>query len=162
MSRLVKKISKKNKGFTLIEMIVVVAIIAILVSIAVPQALNQINKAKVSADLANARNIAMAIQQYVADGGNLPQQGIWTSVKDDSNLVNNVIQKYLSGGIPQVKYNSTWNFEYRYKDDAVYVGVYEGNINDNKNYQLYPQVTQTAQNADGSPATAANNPYYGK
>ena len=48
-----KKLNKK--GFTLMEMLIVVAIIAILVAIAIPTFTSALNKAKVSADEANLR-----------------------------------------------------------------------------------------------------------
>ena len=48
-----KKLNKK--GFTLMEMLIVVAIIAILVAIAIPTFTKSLNKAKVSADEANLR-----------------------------------------------------------------------------------------------------------
>ena len=44
------------KGFTLMEMLIVVAIIAVLVAIAIPIFTAQLNKAKVSADAANIRS----------------------------------------------------------------------------------------------------------
>ena len=43
------------KGFTLMEMLIVVAIIAILVAIAIPVFTSQLNRAKVEADVANIR-----------------------------------------------------------------------------------------------------------
>ncbi len=49
-----KKMSNK-KGFTLIEMLIVVAIIAILVAIAIPTFSSALNKAKVATDKANVR-----------------------------------------------------------------------------------------------------------
>ena len=45
------------KGFTLMEMLIVVAIIAILVAIAIPTFTNQLNQAKMRTDEANARSI---------------------------------------------------------------------------------------------------------
>ena len=53
---------KKNKGFTLMEMLIVVAVIAILVAIAIPTFTKQIHKAKVMADWANLRSFYATLQ----------------------------------------------------------------------------------------------------
>ncbi|ADQ06628.1 conserved hypothetical protein [Caldicellulosiruptor hydrothermalis 108] len=137
----IKKINGKNEGFTLIEMIVVVAIIAILVGIAVPQAVKQINRAKISADLANARNIAMAIQQYVADGGDASKLSTnWKSIEEDTFIV-----PYLSGGVPKPKYSSDYKgFCYKYQNETVHVGVYKdsSSLTDDKVDEIYPNPEQ--------------------
>lgn len=46
---------KNNKGFTLMEMLIVVAIIAVLVAIAIPTFSGSLTKAKEAADVANVR-----------------------------------------------------------------------------------------------------------
>ncbi|MCF2618503.1 pilin [Oscillibacter valericigenes] len=51
---MLKKFTNK-KGFTLMEMLIVVAIIAVLVAIAIPTFNNQLEKSRQSADLANVR-----------------------------------------------------------------------------------------------------------
>ncbi|MEG0371126.1 MAG: prepilin-type N-terminal cleavage/methylation domain-containing protein [Clostridium sp.] len=63
------KLKKRKKGgFTLIEMVVVIAIVVIIAAIAIPQALKAINKSKASTDIANARTYAGQIMAKVANG----------------------------------------------------------------------------------------------
>lgn len=52
---MLKKFTNK-KGFTLMEMLIVVAIIAVLVAIAIPTFASQLNKARVAVDEANIRS----------------------------------------------------------------------------------------------------------
>lgn len=62
---------KKNnkKGFTLAELLIVVAIIAVLVAIAIPVFTNQLEKSRESTDLANVRGAyAEIMTQYLEDG----------------------------------------------------------------------------------------------
>lgn len=47
---------KNKKGFTLMEMLIVVAIIAILIAIAIPTFANSLNKARTAVDEANIRS----------------------------------------------------------------------------------------------------------
>lgn len=57
-----------NKGFTLMEMLIVVAIIAILIAIAIPTFTGSLNKAKIAADEANLRAAyADAMAKYMMD-----------------------------------------------------------------------------------------------
>ena len=47
---------RKSYGFTLLEMLIVVAIIAVLVATAIPIFANQLEKSREAADLANVRS----------------------------------------------------------------------------------------------------------
>ena len=67
----------KKKGFTLIELIAVLVIMAILALIVTPLVMSIIRKAKISADKrsidAYGRSIELAIASYLLDNGAFPQ-----------------------------------------------------------------------------------------
>lgn len=71
MNQLVLKkkneLMKKKKGFTLVELIIVIAIIAILAAIAIPKFGKIKDTSNKSSDVANAKNISMAVSKAIAD-----------------------------------------------------------------------------------------------
>lgn len=63
------KRNNDHKGFTLAELLVVVAIIAVLVAISIPVFTSQLHKARVATDWANLRLLYAEIQtEYITDG----------------------------------------------------------------------------------------------
>ena len=76
-----------NRAFTLIELLIVVAIIAILAAIAVPNFLEAQVRSKVSRAKSDIRSLATAIEAYRVDYNREPQpgyiKGYW-----ENNIVN--------------------------------------------------------------------------
>ena len=61
--------NRKHKGFTIMEMLIVVAIIAILAAIAIPVFGSSLHKARVAADIANVRAYYAELQtEYLLTG----------------------------------------------------------------------------------------------
>ena len=66
MKNLLKKFRENKKGFTLAELLVVVAIISILVAVSIPVFTSQLKKATRATNLANARAAkAAAVAEYL-------------------------------------------------------------------------------------------------
>jgi len=103
MKKLIAKIKSKKKGFTLIELIVVIAIIAILAAILVPTLTKYIGKSKQSAIDANTKTIytaaSAAATDVIVDGKTLvsgPVSQFDTSL-DDAGSTGDIysIQEYM-------------------------------------------------------------------
>lgn len=80
---------KNQKGFTLIELMIVVAIIAILAAIALPAYSDYTKKAKVSEVILAASAVRTAVSEYAAGNGVLPPAG-WTPEAQATNFVSSV------------------------------------------------------------------------
>jgi len=86
----VKKINNK-KGFTLVELVVVIAVLAILSAIAVPRFSSMQLNAQQKADEASARTIASAVTMALAkNNGTLPEAA--DDIADDINEFLNDIE----------------------------------------------------------------------
>jgi general secretion pathway protein G len=65
-------VNRKSKGFTLIEMLIVIVVIAILALIVIPRLLGAGRKAKEATLRGDLHQIRNAIQQFEADCGDYP------------------------------------------------------------------------------------------
>ena len=72
---------KNNKGFTLAELLIVVAIIAVLVAIAIPVFTTQLERSREATDLSNIRSAyAEAVADYLTAGATTAQAANVTTV----------------------------------------------------------------------------------
>ncbi|OFS21064.1 MULTISPECIES: prepilin-type N-terminal cleavage/methylation domain-containing protein [Clostridium] len=101
MNQLVLKkkneLMKKKKGFTLVELIIVIAVIAVLAAVAIPKFGKVKEDANLRADQANAKIIATAVSSAVADGKTFSNKTLATTDMD-------IVKGYIDGNkVPSSK-----------------------------------------------------------
>jgi prepilin-type N-terminal cleavage/methylation domain-containing protein len=126
---MLKKLTTRRAGFTLVEIMIVVAIIALLAAIAVPGFLRARKRSQAAKILNDLRMIDSAIEQYAIETGKA--SGATVSVPDWTNYVKKDSMLYISGkdlfsndygdqtvdSMPKAS-NSAWNALSDVADDA--------------------------------------------
>jgi len=102
---------KKQKGFTLIELMIVVAIIGILAAIAIPAYQDYTIRAQVSEGINLASGAKAAIAEYFMDSGNLPGTNAEAGLEAAANITGNYVTLVTVGanGVVSVTYGNTAN-----------------------------------------------------
>jgi len=72
MLKRIRGFFKNKKGFTLIELMIVIAIIGILAAIAIPQFAKYRSKAYNASALSDLKNVRTEVEAYYADHDNYP------------------------------------------------------------------------------------------
>jgi type IV pilus assembly protein PilA len=100
-----EKEMKKQQGFTLIELMIVVAIIGILAAIAIPAYQDYTIRAQVSEGLSLAGGAKAAVSEFTMDSGRFPSDNTTAGL----SLANTITGKYVStvtnaGGVVTIAY----------------------------------------------------------
>ena len=103
----------RQRGFTLIEIMVVVVILAVLGALVVPQVLDKVDKARVTRAQADIRAISTALDLYRLDNFKYPtsEQGLQALVKQPADPS---ITNYPAGGYLKSLPIDPWNNPYQY------------------------------------------------
>ena len=96
---------KKNDGFTLAELLIVVAVIGVLVAISIPIFSQQLHKARVAADWANVRSYYSHLQYDFLETGKIND----AYLHDTNGTYTDGLKSFnLSGETVKLKAGSMW------------------------------------------------------
>ncbi len=116
-----------NKGFSLVELIVVIAIMAVLVGVLAPQFIKYVESSRRSTDVSNAENIRSAVLADIADGAITGSGASTTCTMSGSAVVPSSL-----GEIPLTKGNKVavgTEFTFDYNANAGTCEVFAGTYN---------------------------------
>src|SRR5260370_31238885 len=131
----------RRRGFTLIEIMVVVVILAVLGALVVPNILGKVDTARITAAKTDIRSIGTALDLYRLDNFKYPttEQGLQALVKQP---VDPTITNYRSGGYLGSLPKDPWNNTYQYVSPAA----------DGRDYEI------TTYGRDGKPGGGGYHP----
>ena len=97
---------KKQQGFTLIELMIVVAIIGILAAIAIPAYQDYTIRAQVSEGLSLSGGAKAAISEFTMDTGRFPSDNTTAGVSASTDITGKYVSDVLvTDGVIQVTYS---------------------------------------------------------
>lgn len=129
-----------NKGFSLVELIIVIAIMAVLIGLLAPQFIKYVQRSKYSTDVKNGQEIATVVQTLIADNKLTQDVASPGAVFDSNSLAyKGAADSNLLSEVPTSKVSKDNNFYVTYDVKSGKVIVTIGPATGARS-ELYPNV----------------------
>ena len=129
ISKTRRNLATRQRGFTLVEMLLVLVILATLAAVVVPKFAGRSKQAKVTATKSQISNLEIAIDSFEIDMGYFPKAG--NDLRDlvaepNSNNVQDWRGPYLKKGIPRDPWGNDYVYNYPAKMNIGSYDIYSG------------------------------------
>lgn len=111
-------IRNRRGGFTLVEMLLVLVILATLAAIVIPKMAGRSQQAKVTAAASQISNVEMALDAFEVDNGYYPKSGALNDLVDAPANATGWKGPYLKKGVPPDPWGNAYIYEYPGKHNA--------------------------------------------
>ena len=113
---------KNNKGFSLVELIIVIAIMAILAGALAPALIKYINKSRRSTDVQNADSLRTALQTALSDPDAADATGANTSGPQPATVISSSATDAFYKEVYSIVGSASLKTKYTPKDNSVAAG----------------------------------------
>lgn len=134
---------RKDAGYSLLEILIVLAIIGMLMTLVAPRLFAQLDKSKITTAKAQAKSLRLSLDAFKLDTGRYPtkEEGLQVLVKAPANDNGAWFGPYLDGELP----NDPWSHPFIYVPPKL----------DAQGRELSPKVVSYG--ADGAEGGSGNN-----
>jgi general secretion pathway protein G len=134
-----------ERGFTLIEIMVVVIIIGLLAAVIVPQVIDKVDQARITKAKSDIQGLETALQMYRLDNSKYPttDQGLQALMAQPTDPT---VRHWRVGGYLQRISKDPWGVEYQYQNPGTH----------GKEYDLYTLGADGQPGGDGVNADIGN------
>lgn len=139
------RLLKSREGFTLIELMIVIVVLGILASIAVPKLSEVREKANIAVIKSDLHNIQIALEMYYVDNNSYPADTVDPGVEDIPVDALEITLSDLVTDSPDLSY------KYDLSDDGTEYLVYIQYPASDDNYYFIKSGTGVSSKSDGAP-----------